>query len=206
MVWPVYIRPQRLPICLSLSSPSPLTLSVISYTEANHTQTKHPLEREREINISLSLSTFWRFSPVKKESSFVSGIISLDFPLLGSFQANPSLLSSLRFQFSDSIFVLDSVLSKVAIFMRTLIPVSCEMKALSFIVIASLVEEDSFMHTIFSWVWTVSGTQSCEDLYLKEERTNMPRWICCGGHRSGDSDISNDEKHLKTQWQQPDGM
>lgn len=37
----------------------------------------------------------------------------------------------------------------------------------------------------------------------------MRRWICCGGHRSGDSDISNDEKHLKTQWhhQQPaDGM
>lgn len=202
----LYPPPEIAYLSLSVFSFSTHPLCHLLHRSQSYADEAPPREREREINISLSLSTFWRFSPVKKESSFVSGINSLDFPLLGSFQANPSLLSSLRFQFSDSIFVLDSVLSKVAIFMRTLIPVSCEMKALSFIVIASLVEEDSFMHSIITWVWTFSGTQSCEDLYLKEERTNMPRWICCGGHRSGDSDISNDEKHLKTQWQQPDGM
>ncbi|KAH0930090.1 hypothetical protein HID58_015817 [Brassica napus] len=30
----------------------------------------------------------------------------------------------------------------------------------------------------------------------------MRRWICCGRISGGDSDLSNDEQHLKTQWQQ----
>ena len=40
-------------------------------------------------------------------------------------------------------------------------------------------------------------------MYLKK----MRRWICCGRISRGDSDLSNDEQHLKTQWQQqPDGL
>lgn len=53
----------------------------------------------------------------------------------------------------------------------------------------------------FEWLQVLKAV---EDLYLKK-RTRMRRWICCGEKR-GDSDLSNEEVHLKSPWQQSDGM
>lgn len=60
------------------------------------------------------------------------------------------------------------------------------------------------MHPLFSCFEWFQELKTVEDLYLKK-RTRMRRWICCGDKKE-DSDIANEEVHLKSPWQQSDGM